>query len=161
MKALSYAFRSLAVVSGFLILCGAILISYSAVERTFFDGSFIWDKELAMYILMASVWLGCGPTMFAGRHVSIDILHKVANWRVSRAAYLFSCLMCIVVGSVLTIQGANVTALAIQGSWHSSSLWGPSLVVPYMLVPIGLFLFVVAAVVRLFFPLRSRDEQGS
>lgn len=158
MKILSYVSKTLAIFSGALILIAALLISYSAFARYFFHASSTWENELSIYLLMGSVWLGCGPTMLANRHVSIRLLTKFGNRNLSLFLHIFSYLASISVGIVLTVKGWLVTMQAIQGDWHASTIWGPSLVVPYIIIPIGLSFFVLAAVIRLVDPGRDNER---
>lgn len=141
----------LAILSGLLIFVGALLITYSAFARFLFHTSSTWEGELAIYCLMAGVWFGCGPTMLADRHVSIRLISPRASPTVANILHVFACLVSAIVGVIYTYQGVVLTLKAWHGGWRSSTLWAPKIAIPYSLVPIGLGLFVVAALIRLFF----------
>jgi hypothetical protein len=61
---------------------------------------------------------------------------------------------------VLLVKGALTTMAAIKGDWHASTTWGPSLVGPYMIIPIGLFFFVIAAIIKFVLPLTRYDGKS-
>lgn len=150
--------KVLAVASGLLILASALLITYSAFARFLFNMSSTWKNELSIYFLMASVWLGAGPTMLARRHVSIQLLSRLKSPFIATITHVFSYAASIVVGAVIFWKGADATQQAIEGGWHASTSWGPSLVVPYLIIPIGMFFFVVAAIINLIIPFVSNPE---
>ena len=152
MKLVEVFSKILAVLSGALILIAAFLITYSAFARYLFSASSTWQNEFSMYLLMASVWLACGPTMLARRHVSVKLVSRFGNRYLAAFTHVFAYFASTAVGIVLLVKGALETEQAIQGNWHASTTWGPSLVVPYMIIPIGLAFFVVAALIRLFRP---------
>lgn len=148
MRFVNLLFRYLAVLSGLLILVSALIITYAALARYLFHASSTWEGELPIYLLMASVWVGCGPTMLADRHVAIRLITKITGPRSTPLIRRFAYFACIVIAGLLCWQGIAITQQAIAGHWQASTVWSPSLALPYMIIPVGLGLFIIAATIR-------------
>lgn len=156
MKLVELFAKLLSVLSGVLILAAAFLITYSAFACYLFSASSTWQNELSIYLLMASVWLASGPTMLAKRHVSVKLVSRFGNKFLGLFTHVFAYTASIAVGMVLLVKGVLVTMQAIHGNWHASTTWGPGLVGPYMIIPISLAFFLLAALITLLKPQSRR-----
>lgn len=138
-------YKTTAIIAGAMIFVAAILITTEAMRRYIWNATSIWANELAIYLLIASVWLGTGSAMLANWHVAIKFVNKVVPPRAYRYVRMFSQLICIAVGVVLTYYAITMTFDAFVTGRRASTIWAPRLVLPYGSVALGMAMFTIAA----------------
>lgn len=138
-------YKGVAIFAGVLIFVAAVLITSDAAARYILNRTSIWANELAIYLLMASVWLGTGSAMLANWHVAVRFANKVMSPHNYRYVRLFSQLVCIVVGVVLTYYAVTMTVDAFITDRRASTIWAPRLILPYGAVALGMVMFTIAA----------------
>ena len=107
-----------------------------------------WQIELSIYLLMMAAWVGAAYTLKHGGHISCDIITTSLPPKPREIVQI--------VGSVVTIIAIGVIIWQAWPWWwqfavieqgHSETLWGPSLLLPYLVVPLGLTLLMLQYIV--------------
>lgn len=133
--------------SGFAIFIAAA-ITVHGVLLVKMGQSAYWQIELSIYLLMLAAWVGAAYTQKHGGHISCDIVTIALPPKPREIIHL--------VGTAVTIM---VISIIIWYSWpwwwqyavieqgHSETLWGPSLIFPYLLIPLGLTFLLLQYIV--------------
>ena len=67
----------------FWIMCGAVFLQF--FTRYVLNDSFAWTEEIAIYCLVAVVFLGSVMCVRLGRHIHVDFLYRYLSPGVGRA----------------------------------------------------------------------------
>ena len=116
-----------------IISAGALLImTIITVDQVFnryvLENSLDWSEELARYLFIWSVYVGCSYATYKDRHLEVTILRTVCNGKFARPLTLFSlfctfafCALVTIVGVkfilFLASTGQNTPALEISAYW--------------------------------------------
>lgn len=129
-----------------LILLSIFVICQMVFIRAVLGESSIWQTEFVTFSIIAATFLGSPYILLTGGHVSVDLLPLMVRSDSRRRLYLGGYALALVF-CLLFLYAAIPWWLE---SWHTGqttpSLWKARLWIPYLSVPVGLFLLCLQMV---------------
>jgi TRAP-type C4-dicarboxylate transport system permease small subunit len=114
-----------------LIVCQLVFMRYVL------NASTVWQTEVVIYLMIASVSIGLPYVQQRRGHVNVDLLPLYLPRR-ARAALYYLCLAAgLFVCALITVYSAELVLEAYAFGWRSPSIWRPQLWIPYLAIPIG------------------------
>jgi TRAP-type C4-dicarboxylate transport system permease small subunit len=138
------------VVSALLMLVAVLVVCQMVFVRSVLGESSIWQTEFVTYSLIAATFLGAPYILLTRGHVSVDLVPLMVSpaWRV-RLAWLAS--ICAF-GFCLLLFYSSLSwwweAWTLNLTTHS--MWRARLWIPYLSVPVGMFLVCLQYVADLW-----------
>lgn len=129
-----------------LALVGLMLLTvYAVLARYVFRSPSIHALEVSQYLLLVISWMSIGWVLIVGRHVRMEALYNVLPRTLKLSANLISKLAIILFSGVLIWAGSVNVMTALEKGYRSSSLLSFPMWVPYLLIPLGGILLLLAA----------------
>ncbi len=145
-------------VCGLCLLAVAGATLYEVVSRYVFDSPTLWAQDVSVYLMIWCTFLGLLPTDRAGQHIRIDVWYKRLPER-SQIALVRGSYVCIAVfAAVTTWKGAEIAAQSIRYGRRSLSLFSVPMWIPQSALVVGMGLFTIECIWRVFRPPAPRDE---
>jgi TRAP-type C4-dicarboxylate transport system permease small subunit len=133
-----------------LAIAGATL--YEIVSRYVFDSPTLWAQDISVYLMIWCAFLGLLPTDRAGQHIRIDVWYKRLPER-SQAVLMRVSYACIAIfAAVATWKGAEIAAQSLRLGRRSLSLFSVPMWIPQAALVVGMGLFTIECVWRMFRP---------
>jgi TRAP-type C4-dicarboxylate transport system permease small subunit len=140
--------RWAALVSGLFITILMFITVYEVVMRYFLRLPTGRTQEVEQYyLLVGAVFFGIGFTLLEEGHVAVDLLVSKLPPRVQLVMEGIIASIVIIAFAVLLIWGGVV--LAVRHQTATTPVTAMPLVIGYILIPIGSFLLLFQAVIRL------------
>ena len=89
-KSRSWLARSEEIVSSTCLAIMTILIAVQVFTRYVLQYSFDWSEELARYLFIWSIYVGCSYATQEDRHLEVTILRSVAGGKLAKPVTLIS-----------------------------------------------------------------------
>jgi len=137
------------ILGGLGILFSAIVIVQQVAVRYILKQPAIWQIELSIYLLLMTTFVGGAYGLKHGGHVGVDVIVIRLPGRVRTFLELFTSLVGIVFCMIMAWLGWQMWYKAYIFDWHSESLWGPSLVIPYLMLPLGMTFMALQYIVQI------------
>lgn len=131
-----------------LILAICAIVAYEIVARFGFDAPTIWSQEISVYLLLACAFLGFAPTMHAGEHIRIDLLVKRLPWAARHALELAVSLAIAAFAAIVAWGGYQALVHSFSFGRRSLTLLAVPVWIPQLVVPLGMLLVVLVALLR-------------
>jgi C4-dicarboxylate transporter, DctQ subunit len=126
--------------AGFTILASALVLTEGVLTRLF-GGSVIWQNELSVYLLILSIFIGASYTQKRKGHLGVDLVtsHLAPKPRaiIALTGSVLGFLVCVILARYLWPYWWQ------QKGYSSGTFWNPSLVFPYILIPLGMTLLAL------------------
>jgi TRAP-type C4-dicarboxylate transport system permease small subunit len=131
-----------------LILAITAIILYEIVSRFVFDEPTIWGQEIAVYLLLACAFLGLAPTLHAGEHIRIDLVVRRLPPGLRHASEFAACLGIAVFAAIAAWGGCGAVTHAFKFGQRSLTLLSVPVWIPHLVVPAGMLLLLLVALLR-------------
>lgn len=132
-----------------------LLTVYAVVTRYIFRSPSIHALEVSQYLLLVIAWMATGWVLIEGRHVRMEALHTVLPRMLQRLANLLSALAVLTFSGVIIWAGSTNVMTALSRGYRSSSLLSFPMWIPYLMIPIGGVLLLLATLYLLTEPDRN------
>ena len=127
-----------------LMIFASVLITCQMIWMRFvMNASTIWQTEMVVYLMIAATMIGLPYVQRLRGHVNVDLLPMLLPPTARRALAAFTLVLTIAVVAVIAFYGFELFHLAFQRNWKSDTVWGVSLWIPYLAIPLGFGLFLV------------------
>lgn len=130
------------------VMIGVLLLS--SVSRTIFDTYFIWNIEMAQFLMAAYYLLGGGYTMQLGSHVRMDLLYGRWSPRGKAIGDICTSFFLIFYLVLLLYGGISSTEYALYYGQKNYSSWAPPLAPIKIIMVIGITMMLLQAISILF-----------
>ncbi|NEU31493.1 TRAP transporter small permease [bacterium LRH843] len=127
-------------ISGFLILLASLIILYQVLVRYFIGASTIWQTELSIYLLIFATFVGAAYGLKHDGHVGIDVITEILPAKAKSMMKIITSIMSTALTVIVAWKGWIMWYEATINGWASSTVWGPPLTYPYIILPIGMSL---------------------
>ncbi len=145
--------RYLNAFEGFVVPVIMGLMALITIAQVFFRYvvaySLDWPEELGRYFFIVSVYLGASLAERYDRHLAVTILRTSKNKIVSRIACLAGPFFTVVLSGLMTVWGVQMTIFVYETQQLAPALQFPMFLL-YAIMPLGLFLMGIHAVVNFF-----------
>jgi TRAP-type C4-dicarboxylate transport system permease small subunit len=146
------------IVAALMILLSVLITCQMIWMRFVLNASTIWQTEAVTYLMIAATLIGLPYVQLVRGHVNVDLVPMLLPPAVRKALALLVLALSIAVISIMTFHGYELFHIAWERGWRSESVWGVSLWIPYLAIPLGLGLFVVQMVADLIAAWRCDAE---
>ena len=128
------------------IFASSVIVVHEVIVR-YLRIPTVWQTELAVYLLMMATYVGAAYTQKYDGHISIDLVTNLLKPRQRAILLLIVSVVGIIVAGVIAWYSWPMWVEAVGRGYHSESLWGPPLVFPYILLPLGMSFLVFQYIV--------------
>jgi len=111
--------------------------------RYLLNGSTIWQTEAVVYLVIAATLLGLPYVQLLRGHVNVDLLPMMLPMALRRALAVVVLGVSIAVMAVMFWHGFELWEVALRRGWRSDTVWGVSLWIPYLAMPVGFGAFIL------------------
>lgn len=132
--------RILYYVSSLAILLSAFILTYEVIVRYVLRIPTIWEIETSVYLTVMATYLGAAYGLKDGAHINIDMITRLLPKGFTEKMSLVTSMISLAFCMLLAWKGWGMWWEATAKGWHSESLWGPPLTIPYFFLPLGMTL---------------------
>jgi TRAP-type C4-dicarboxylate transport system permease small subunit len=123
-----------------LITCQMIWVRFVLNEST------IWQTEAVVYLMISATMIGLPYVQYLRGHVNVDLVPMMLPVKLRKALSVFTLIATIVLVAIIAGFGYEFFHIAYERNWKSDSVWGVSLWIPYLSLPVGFGLFLLQLV---------------
>lgn len=147
--------------SGIAILAAAFVVFYQVAARYFLKLPTIWQTELTIYLLMFATFVGGAYGLKHNAHVGVEIVLEKISPRAQSILKIVTSILAVILTIIVAWKGFEMWWEATEKGWRSDSLWGPPLMYPYFILPLGMLLISLQYIVLIYeeFLALGRDNQ--
>jgi TRAP-type C4-dicarboxylate transport system permease small subunit len=134
--------------------------------RFVLNGSTVWQTEAVVYLMVAATLIGLPYVQRLRGHVNVDLVALLLGRSLRRALAVATLLASIAIVAVMLFYGTEYWHIAYSKNWHSDTVWGVRLWIPYLSVPVGFGLLLlqlladlVAVILRIDAPFGLEEKQ--
>ena len=127
-------------VSSLAIVLSAFILTYEVIVRYILRIPTIWEIESSVYLTIMATYLGAAYGLKDGAHINIDLVTRLLPGAFTEKLSLVTSMISLVFCLLLAWKGWVMWWEATSKGWHSESLWGPPLTIPYFFLPLGMTL---------------------
>jgi len=125
-----------------LIIVHSVITRYARIPT-------VWQIELAIYLLMMATYVGAAYGLKHGGHIHIDIVTNLLPSRPREVLFLVTTVLGLFIAGVIGWYSWPMWWEAYKAGYHSESLWGPPLVFPYILLPLGMSFLAIQYLIHI------------
>ncbi len=114
-----------------LIIVHEVITRYAKIPT-------VWQTELAIYLLMMATYVGAAYGLKHGAHIHIDIVVDRLPPKSRELIFLAVSIPGLAIAGTIAGYAWPMWWEAYEAGYHSESLWGPPLIFPYILLPLGM-----------------------
>ncbi len=134
-----------------ITIFGAFLLTFiEVIARLCFNTSFYWAKEFIIFFTIWSTFLGASQVIKKSKHIRLSVLVDMLSPKWQLYFDFFNIALGVIFSVLLTYSGTNLMIHAYSTGVTSTSLAKTPLWIPYMIMPLGGFLFTIRFI-ELFF----------
>ena len=138
------------------MLVAAVAITCQMIfVRFVLNGSTVWQTEAVVYLVIAATLVGLPYVQRLRGHVNVDLLPMMLPPRARRGLAVLTLGLSIAVIGVMLWYGFHFWHLAWERGWRSDTVWGVSLWIPYLSIPVGFGLLALQLAADLYALLRG------
>ena len=137
------------VISALMILVSVVITCQMIWVRFVLNESTIWQTEAVTYLMISATLIGLPYVQLLRGHVNVDLVPMMLPPRARKVLALFVLALSIAVISILAFHGYELFHTAWERNWRSESVWGVSMWIPYLALPLGFGLFVLQMIADL------------
>ena len=144
------------------MIFASVLITCQMIWMRFvMNASTIWQTEMVVYLMIAATMIGLPYVQRLRGHVNVDLLPMLLPPPARRALTAVTLCLTIAVAGVVAFYGFELFHLAFERNWKSDTVWGVSLWIPYIAIPLGFGLFVLQLSADLIAVITGRGDAGA
>jgi len=118
--------------------------------RFVLNASTTWQSEAVIYLVIGTTMIGLSYVQSVGGHVNVDFLPLMLPARARFMLVGATRLLAITIIAVMLYYGWQFWYYAWVRGWHSDSVWGVRLWIPYLSVPVGFALLLLQMIAEFY-----------
>jgi TRAP-type C4-dicarboxylate transport system permease small subunit len=138
-------------VASVLLFVAAILVTWGVLYRAM-GNSTLWEIELAVYLMVGSLFLASPYTLATKGHVGVDLVSHYLPERAARRLGMVIAVVGLVVCAYLAYRGLHLSIEAFLRGERTESGWAPYKWPLYGAMPLGLGLTALQYIAELARP---------
>jgi len=150
--------KTCGVTSAMMILVSVVITCQMIWMRFVMNASTIWQTEAVTYLMISATLIGLPYVQLVRGHVNVDLVPMLLPPKLRKALALIVLVMSIAVIAIMAFHGYELFHEAWRRNWRSESVWGISMWIPYLALPLGLGLFVLQMIADLIAAWRCDAE---
>lgn len=131
------------------ILLAAFAISSGVLMRNLFGASTVWELEAGIYLMLYATFLGAAHTHACGGQIAINMLNRALSNRWRRYHRIALEAFAAALFFLILFSGVSDMWAAYTRGWHSDTIWGPPLWIPWLAVPLGAAALAATSIVEI------------
>ena len=135
--------RVCGVAAALMILVSVAITCQMIWVRFVLNESTIWQTEAVTYLMISATLIGLPYVQLLRGHVNVDLVPMLLPPRLRKALALTVLVLSAAIVAVMAYHGYEIFHAAWERNWRSESVWGVSLWIPYLALPLGFGLFVL------------------
>lgn len=143
LRAIGFVSTVCGVLASFMILASVLITCQMIWVRFVLGQSTVWQTEAVVYLMIAATLIGLPYVQKLRGHVSVDLLENIMPPRMRRGLAIFTLIVTALMMAVMLYYGWEMFHFAWSRGWRSETVWAVPLWIPYLSVPLGLFLFLL------------------
>ncbi|MBI9086150.1 MAG: TRAP transporter small permease [Desulfobacterales bacterium] len=136
-------------ISALCIVAAALIITEGVFVRKVLDISTIWQTEMCVFLLIFATFMGTAFVQKHDNHLNVDFLLVYLSPKVREFLLLFGAFFTMALSGIIAWYAWPMWWKTVVENYHSMSLWGPPLWIPYFFIPFGLTLMVMQYIVNI------------
>ncbi len=148
------------VLASFMILASVLITCQMIWVRFVLTKSTVWQTEAVIYLMIGATLIGLPYVQKLRGHVSVDLLETMLPPRMRRGLAIFTLVVTTLMMGVMLFYAWEMFHLAWSRGWKSETVWAVPLWIPYISVPLGLFLFLLQVLSDLLALILRLDPQS-
>ena len=150
---------SLCGIAAALMIFASVLITCQMIWMRFvMNASTIWQTEMVVYLMIAATMIGLPYVQRLRGHVNVDLVPMLLPPALRRLLAAVTLALTIAVVAVIAYHGFELFHLAFERNWKSDTVWGVSLWIPYLAIPLGFGLFLLQLLTDLYAAITGQDD---
>ena len=150
--------RFFGVVAACMLLLAVGVVCQMVFTRAVLGQSSIWQTEFTTFCILGATFLGSPYILLTRGHVGVDIVPMMVAGRARLSLYLL--------GSFIALGFCGFFLYASIPWWHdtwvtgqtTSTIWRAKLWIPYLAVPVGLFILCLQYLAEIWLVCTRREE---
>ena len=138
-----------------------ITVTYEIIARYLFNAPTTWAQEISIFFLLALALLGLAPTLAADEHIRIDLLTRKLPRPVQRWLQIATLAAIAVYAAIAAVGGFEIVRQSLRFGRKSLTLLEVPVWIPQTLLPVGMALLALTAVIGIAALLSEQKANGS
>ena len=122
------------------LVAAAIIVTEGVIVRKVFGVSTIWQIEASVFLLIFVVFTGAAFVQKNEHHLNVDLVVIHLPPKTREVTLIVVSIISCILAVVLAWYAWPMWWETVVKNYHSESLWGPPLWIPYFFLPIGMTL---------------------
>lgn len=132
------------------MIVGAVAITCQMIfVRFVLNGSTIWQTEAVIYLVISATLIGLPYVQHLRGHVNVDLIPLMLPKPARMVLAIVTLSVSIVIVAIMLWYGYEYWHFAWARNWHSDTIWGVRLWIPYLSLPVGFALFLLQLIADL------------
>ena len=127
-------------IGGVALVVACLVLTYSVIVRYALKVPTDWQDETAVFLLVGATFLSASAIQARRGHIGIEALASILPQGVNRFRQILIDLLSLAFCVFFTWKSFTLLHEAWVDDQHSSSTWGPPLIIPYGLMAVGMVL---------------------
>ncbi len=150
LRTVSLLSRICGIVAALMIFASVLITCQMIWVRFVLNQSTIWQTETVVYLMIGATMIGLPYVQLLRGHVNVDLIPMLLPPALRKALAALTLAMTIAVVAVMAFYGFELWHVAWERHWKSDTVWGVSLWIPYLAIPIGFGLYLMQLAADLF-----------
>lgn len=130
------------------LCCMAIIISIQVFSRYILGNSLDWSEELARYLFIWTVYIGCSYAMKEDRHLEITFIRHAFKGKLNKISTTIAYSLTIMFNIFCVVYGIKMTLFLIE-TGQSSPAMELGMYWVYLAIPVGMALMAFRTLERI------------
>ena len=148
---LQWAIEALSsITGGIAALCiagAALVVTEGIIARKVFGLSAVWQIEASVFMLIFACFVGSPFVQKNEHHLNVDLVLVYLSPKTREVVLIVVSIITCILAGMLAWFAWPMWWEAYEFDWHSESLWGPPLWIPYFFLPFGMLLLLFQYIV--------------
>jgi len=145
-------------VSAAMIVTAVAITCQMIFVRFVLNGSTIWQTEAVIYLVISATLIGLPYVQHLRGHVNVDLIPLALPKPARMALAILTLSASIVIVTIMLWYGFEYWHFAWARNWHSDTIWGVRLWIPYLSLPVGFALFLLQLIADLVAVILKIDQ---
>ena len=131
------------VLSAVMIFASVLITCQMIWVRFVLNQSTIWQTEAVVYLMISATLIGLPYVQLLRGHVNVDLIPMLLPLKLRKALAVVTLALTIITVAIIAYYGYEFFYMAFTRNWKSDTVWGVSLWIPYLALPVGFGLFLL------------------
>ncbi|WIY23861.1 TRAP transporter small permease [Parasedimentitalea psychrophila] len=136
-------------ISAAMIVAAVAITCQMIFVRFVLNGSTIWQTEAVIYLVISATLIGLPYVQRLRGHVNVDLIPLMLPKPARMVLAIVTLSASIVIVAIMLWYGYEYWHFAWARNWHSDTIWGVRLWIPYLSLPVGFALFLLQLIADL------------